>query len=122
MNCPCCSQISYANCCEKYHLNTALPKTPEQLMRSRYSAYALHLIDYLVETTYPLNRHLYPKKDLTIWAKANKWLGLGICNAVNDTVEFKAYYQNGLQSLVHHELSVFKLLNNKWYYYNGSYP
>lgn len=50
--CPCKSNISYSDCCEPYHNSTKLPSTAEQLMRSRYSAYALKLINYLIETTH----------------------------------------------------------------------
>lgn len=121
MDCPCCSQTSYANCCEPFHLNKKYPETPTQLMRSRYCAYALQLIDYLVATTHPAKRHLYPKKDLTNWANSNNWLGLEIVAAKGDTVEFKAYYQNGLQSFTHHELSSFKRSEKKWYYFSGQH-
>ncbi|WP_370658972.1 YchJ family metal-binding protein, partial [Neisseria meningitidis] len=37
---------SYAGCCRPLHLRRILPPTAEALMRSRYSAYVLHLIDY----------------------------------------------------------------------------
>lgn len=49
-NCPCGSKHPYADCCERYHSHQAWPQTAEQLMRSRYSAYALRLTDYLLDT------------------------------------------------------------------------
>jgi len=52
MNCPCCSGKEYKNCCEPFHLNKELPKTPEELMRSRYAAFAMVLPEYLVDTTH----------------------------------------------------------------------
>ena len=48
--CP-CGKGSYTQCCEPLHLGTAKALTAEQLMRSRYSAFALQQIDYIVQTT-----------------------------------------------------------------------
>ena len=119
--CPCCSTLSYADCCEPYHLGMAKPATPEILMRSRYCAYALHLIDYLVQTTHPANRNLYQKDEIENWAKRSQWLKLEICNANQDKVEFKAYYLNGGTTYIHHENSTFKKEHGIWYYLKGSY-
>ncbi|TCC92424.1 hypothetical protein EZ428_07660 [Pedobacter frigiditerrae] len=119
MDCPCCANLSYSNCCHPFHLNKEKPLTPEKLMRSRFSAYALHLIDYLIETTHPSQRHLYQKKEIENSAKSNVWLKLEICEAKKDIVEFKAFYQNGLKIFIHHERSVFKQENGIWYYLKG---
>jgi len=121
VSCPCSSGKTYAECCECYHLDRIAPQTPEQLMRSRYSAYALHLIDYLWETTYPSKRYLYSKANIEKWAKANHWLKLEIVDAKKDIVEFKAFYQQGLKEYIHHEKSVFKKDIGKWYYFSGEH-
>lgn len=120
-SCFCCSNLSYAQCCQPHHLGAAKPATPEMLMRSRYSAYALHLIDYLVKTTHPSKRYLNQKSDIEQWATSNRWLRLEICNAHQDKVEFKAYYQQGDQVHIHHEYSTFKKENGIWYYLKGDY-
>ncbi len=52
--CPCHSGTNYSACCEPYHLGKH-PDTALQLMRSRYSAYALGLADYIMTTTHPHN-------------------------------------------------------------------
>lgn len=119
--CACSSGETYANCCENYHLNTSVPQTAEQLMRSRYCAYALHLIEYLWETTHPSKRHLYDKASMEKWAKANHWIRLEIVYADKKVVEFKAYYQKGLAQFVHHERSTFKKEDGRWYYLSGDY-
>ena len=54
-SCPCGSGKSYSNCCKKYHTGEKLPDTAEELMRSRYTAYAKGLVDYVVQTTHPDN-------------------------------------------------------------------
>lgn len=119
--CFCCSNLSYDHCCQPYHLGTAKPATPEILMRSRYSAYALHLIDYLIQTTHPSKRHLYKRNEIENWATNNHWVKLEICKAKKDKVEFKAYYQQGIQTYMHHENSTFKKEQGVWYYLEGSY-
>lgn len=120
-SCFCCSNLSYIQCCQPYHLGVSRAATPEILMRSRYSAYALHLIDYLVETTHPTKRHLYKKNEIENWATSNQWLKLEICKAHKDRVEFKAYYQNGAVTYIHHEDSLFKKEHRIWYYLEGAY-
>lgn len=52
--CPCCSGKTYTLCCKPYHQG-AHAQTAEELMRSRYSAYALCLPSYIIKTTHPAN-------------------------------------------------------------------
>jgi SEC-C motif-containing protein len=49
-NCPCGSGRPYTECCEPYILGKAKAPTAEALMRSRYSAYVEHAIDYIINT------------------------------------------------------------------------
>ena len=49
--CPCTSKKPYDRCCGPYHSGGKVPETAEQLMRSRFSAYALGKADYLRTTT-----------------------------------------------------------------------
>jgi SEC-C motif-containing protein len=49
-DCKCHSGKRYAACCRPLHEGTRPAATPEGLMRSRYSAFALGLGAYLVET------------------------------------------------------------------------
>ena len=51
--CPCHSGAPYAACCRPYHKEEALPGSPEQLMRSRYAAYATSRVEYIIATTDP---------------------------------------------------------------------
>ncbi len=70
--CPCDCAESYADCCGRYH-NGAAPPTALALMRSRYSAFALGKLDYLLHSWHPRTRpqplHLDPDQ---------RWLGLKI--------------------------------------------
>ncbi len=122
MNCPCCSGKSYQNCCEPYHLNKILPQTAEQLMRSRYSAFAKVLPTYLMKTTHESTQKNNNFSDIADWAKSNKWLKLEIGFAESNKVRFKAFYQDTNGDVYEHdELSIFKRENGKWFYVDGEF-
>lgn len=53
--CPCGRGEAYARCCAPLHAGEAAP-TAERLMRSRYSAFALGLTGYLLESWHPSTR------------------------------------------------------------------
>ena len=56
--CPCGGAAPYARCCKPFHAGAALPPTPAALLRSRFTAYAKGLGDYVVATTHPDNEVL----------------------------------------------------------------
>src|SRR5262245_12717464 len=51
-DCPCRSGKPYNNCCRPYHTGTVAPNAL-LLMRSRYTAYALDNVSYLIATSHP---------------------------------------------------------------------
>jgi SEC-C motif-containing protein len=55
--CPCGSDTTYTKCCGKLHKNLfAFQKaTPEQVVRARYTAYAKREIDFIIQSTHPMN-------------------------------------------------------------------
>ena len=129
--CPCGTDKTYGECCGLYHAgwhtgSLITPRlhapTPEALMRSRYSAYALKLADYLLGTwhgsTAPGEIDFPP----------TKWLGLEIKHAETrggaGVVEFIARYKGstGRASRLH-EVSRFVSdgmgLDARWLYIDG---
>ena len=67
-------------------------------MRSRYSAFVLKKIPYIVQTTVPSQQTLLDEKALQDWANETQWLGLEIVKAetltkTQSAVEFKAHFQ-----------------------------
>src|SRR5687768_5433704 len=51
--CPCGSGLPLGDCCGRLHDGTVTAATAEQLMRSRYSAFALGEPGYLLATWHP---------------------------------------------------------------------
>ncbi|CAN1504160.1 UPF0225 domain containing protein [Methylophilaceae bacterium] len=93
-------------------------------MRSRYSAYALALPEYLLATWHPDSR---PSKLDFSEDAAIKWLGLAIKPTTPEqdnkaTVEFVARYKVAGKAYRLHELSDFIKLNQRWYYLSGNQP
>ena len=79
--CPCQSSLSYEDCCGRFPSGNLFPETAEQLMRSRYSAFVLKNIPYIVQTTVPSQQTLLDEKALQDWANETQWLGLEIVKA-----------------------------------------
>ena len=48
--CPCTSGKVYSECCKPLHDGSRQPEQGEELVRSRYAAFALGRVDYLVKT------------------------------------------------------------------------
>ena len=120
--CPCCSGKLYEECCEPFHSKKELPKTAEELMRSRYSAFAIPNGDYLWETTLPNKRKFHHKTELENWGKENTWTKLEIIQSNEKEVEFKAYFTDKFgKENIHHERSTFKKVDKKWYYVSGKF-
>lgn len=119
--CFCRSGKEYKHCCAPFHLHTAVPETAEQLMRSRYTAYVLKNIPYIVATTVPSQQTLLETHLLQEWADNTKWLGLEILKTENLTktqsaVEFKAIFQGEEGELAHQERAIFVKIENRWYF------
>lgn len=121
-NCYCGNPKPFESCCKPFIQGFKFPKFPEELMRSRYSAYAIQKADYLLATTHISQRKYYSVSKILEWAKENSWIKLEVLNAKDCIVEFKAYYldENG-EAQVHHEKSTFQLENEKWFYVDGDF-
>lgn len=122
--CPCLSEKQYKHCCQPLHNNSLLASSAEQLMRSRYSAFYLNNIDYLLRTLHPRKRQTDDDKTLKQTIEQTPWLGLKIIRhrqiGNSATVEYIAFYQdNKIEQL--HERSNFIKDNNKWFYLDGEF-
>lgn len=123
LGCP-CGGAKYETCCEPYHLGLTAP-TPEILMRSRYTAYALENEPYLLATWHPDTR---PDEKLFQESPPPQWVNLKIKKSsihedkTSGEVEFVATFKiNGKAHRIH-EVSQFVLEDGKWLYVDGTFP
>jgi SEC-C motif-containing protein len=121
--CICNSKKPFKKCCQRFLDGGEYPKTPEQLMRSRYSAYAIGGYgEYLLKTWLPSTSQGLSIEQLS--TNDTKWTDLVIIQKSqkgdDGFVEFKAYFldDEGQQSVLH-EQSVFKRVKGKWLYVGG---
>lgn len=123
--CPCGSLIDYKSCCEVFHRNLAVPNTAEQLMRSRFSAFAKSEFEYLMDST-PTADRVATLKQLVESNRSCVWLSLeivdveaGLENDLGGWVEFLAsYFENGKISTMR-ERSQFEKRGDRWMYIDG---
>lgn len=121
-SCPCISGKAYQICCEPLHLDILHASSAEQLMRSRYSAFVMGKISYLIDTHHPDKHQTDDEQTLIQTIEHTQWLGLKIINheqsGENATVEFIAFYQHQPIGQLH-ECSNFIKQNRHWYYVDG---
>lgn len=127
--CLCGSRLPYMDCCGRFHLGNELPKTPEELMRSRYTAYALKKIDYIITTTHPNHPDMAQDdqlrhKQLQDFVNTTQFLGLEIVGTqlLNENEGFVTFHANLKQNgndLSFTEKSRFKKEGNQWLYHSG---
>ena len=119
--CPCGSESPYTACCARWHASlrageTGAP-TPEAQMRSRYSAYALGLPDYLLATWHPSSA----PGELEL--SPVKWVALDILHAESagdaGVVEFIARFRVNGRAQRMHETSRFVREDGRWLYIDG---
>jgi len=122
--CPCRSEeadpLPYTACCQVWHNGLAEGKhapTPEALMRSRYSAYAVGLINYLLATWYP---ETAPGE---LELSPIKWTNLEVLHAEETgdagVVEFIVRFKVNGRAQKMHEISRFVRQTGRWYYIDG---
>lgn len=122
--CPCGSKKNYVDCCQPFITGEKSAKDAQQLMRSRYSAYASKAVDYLYETQAPATRDSQLKQDIQAFAEQAQFVNLQVhqhkvLSDKNQQVEFTAIYRVNNQFYRLKELSDFILENDRWYYQQG---
>ncbi|RLV60608.1 hypothetical protein D5018_05770 [Parashewanella curva] len=122
--CPCGFQEPYQDCCYALHNQTRYANSPEELMRSRYSAFVKRNFEYIIATQ---DEAFHP--GITAEQLATPplpyWLALNVIestqNAHSGTVTFKAWYclSNQLDAIF--EKSNFILKDGRWFYTDGEH-
>ena len=122
-DCPCGTGFLYTDCCGPLIRGTSPADTAEDLMRSRFTAFAKGFWDYLEETRYP------DGQELSAWYKTKflhdgiSWRKLDILGVKNGEaseeegeVSFIAHYVENGEEKTLQEVSSFIKEDGKWYY------
>lgn len=128
LNCPCGSGDALAECCGRYHAGVAAPSA-ELLMRSRYSAYVLGLVDYLQATTLPAQQAALDVEGMRRWSMESTWLGLEMNESSvlggkpeHALVTFTARWHDQSGEHAHQERSAFVQRDGRWYFIDPTVP
>jgi SEC-C motif-containing protein len=118
--CPCLSGNPYDECCGPLHAGAPAP-TAERLMRSRFSAFALGLPAYLLDSWHPSTRPASLELD-----PAQRWTRLDIVSTRSGgpfdsvgTVAFRAWWRSDTERGTLEETSEFVREAGRWYYVGG---
>jgi len=127
-SCPCGSGSPLPKCCGRLH-NGSFPPSPEALMRSRYSAYAVGDVQHVLRTTHPDGPHY--RTDRAVWERevltfcqATEFLALTVHGSGFDPdmagwVEFTATLRRGGADASFRERSRFRPHEGRWCYLDG---
>ncbi len=124
--CPCGSGKIYPSCCGSFHEGMKLPQTAEELMRSRYSAYAMGNLSYIKNTMQGKAAQNFSDQDPEENQSSHQLLGLEVIrhfvdkkNPLHAFVEFRALHQFDEKFSIIQELSEFSRVDGKWFYLDG---
>jgi len=126
--CPCSSGKDYEVCCKKYHQG-AVPENALVLMRSRYSAYAFNLPEYIIATTHPASPQY--SDNMFIWKRSISRFALNTVFHKLEVLDFKesahmaqvvftAFISQGGQEATFTERSYFDKVHERWLYRGGN--
>lgn len=125
MTCHCGLPKKLEECCLPLIEGEKEAPTAEALMRSRYTAFCIKKMDYVIETTDPQARLEIDKKANEEWAGQSEFTKLEILKSQEEgnkaTIEFKAYFKvkGNPEEQIHHELSKFRKQAGVWYFRDG---
>ncbi|GAB3394488.1 YchJ family protein [Humibacter soli] len=125
--CPCLSGRPFEECCAPLLRGEDVAPTPERLMRSRYTAFAVGDAAYLLNTWHPSTRPAELELDAEL-----QWRRLDILDTTrggadddSGEVEFRAYWRvlprlgRDRDGGVLHERSRFRREGGRWFYVDG---
>lgn len=120
VRCPCGRDADYGSCCGAIHAGAAA-STAEDLMRSRYSAYVVGDVAYLLHSWAPETR-----PPAIVLDPSQRWTGLSILETVDGgvlaadgIVEFVASFVAATGPGVRAERSRFRREAGRWVYVDG---
>ncbi len=123
--CFCGSGKPLSECCDPIIQGTAPARTPEELMRARFTAHCQRNYTFLVDSTHPDHREGVSEEEISQWASHVDWTALEVHSATpgatddEGEVSFTAHYtiKDIPQEL--REDSTFAKVDGKWLYVDG---
>lgn len=124
--CVCGSRRTLLKCCGPFISGDDTPRTPSELMRSRYAAYAFNDADYIIATTDPEGPLWQDDEDawresIADFSRRCDFEGVDVMSAKVDgdeaTVHFRAKLKQGGDDASFEELSKFVLIDETWLYH-----
>jgi len=117
--CICGSNKEYQNCCGEIISHKREAQTAQELMRSRFSAYARGDANYLLFSSAKEHQFAEDIPLIEEFCANVSWLKLEILQSSEREVEFKAYYKDAQGIKVLHEKSNFLQEDGIWKYKDG---
>ena len=128
--CPCGSLKKYKKCCKPFHDKINFPKTALELMKSRFSAFAVCNNEYIISTTHENNPDF--TQDLKSWnndilnfSQNTRFEKLEILEFIDDKIEsfvtFKATLFQDKTDISFIEKSRFLKVEGIWKYVDGQF-
>ena len=120
-NCPCGTGFTYTDCCGPLIRGVGHADTPEDLMRSRYTAFALKDWDYLKSSLHPGEKNysynLIKNQNDVRWTRLEV-LGSKIGGEFDEEgeVSFVAHFTENGERKTMKEISKFFKVGGKWFY------
>jgi len=123
--CLCGSGKELVGCCGPIMDNPATARTPEELMRARFSAHCQRNYPFLVESTHPEHREGVSEKEIAEWADNIHWTELEVHSttpgATDDEgqVAFTAHFTIKDMPQELREDASFVREGGRWFYVDG---
>lgn len=128
--CPCGSGEIYRNCCRPFHRKEMTAGTAEELMRSRYSAYARGEVEYVIETTdaegeaWEEDRDKW-RRSIKTFGETTQFLGVEILDESERGDEGEVFFFAKLRregvDVSFRERSRFFRRKDRWLYHSGEF-
>ena len=87
--CYCGSGKTYTDCCQPIHQDHKQAHTPEQLMRSRYCAHVLGLVDFVINTYHP-SCNAESEREAIAESVQSEWQRLEVVSTASGAMTMKA--------------------------------
>ncbi len=124
--CPCHSGKNFGECCGPVLSGMRKADTAAELMRARYSAYAVCDVDFLYKSSGPQVREEFNRESVEEWSRSATWEGMEILaedkGGKDDDegyVSFVAHYSAKDQVCEHRETSYFQRIDGEWRFIDG---